>query len=211
MQIDDSLEQAMVQVAAIIIPLGQELGGPSAGTAGALLAHPLKSFFGLCLLYLVGFILLRLCTKILLGILRAAVTSVTMAVSSGRLWYFRMLRRRLRRVSRKRRARCRPTRTRIEEASCSFESWEEFSRRFTMSEKRHSGPRSEVDKALMVLGVTSLATEQEIRKAYLRLVKRYHPDHFMHAPASEQEHLKNTTVRIRQAYDTLTSHFCQVR
>jgi len=209
MQINQSLEQAMVHVATLLIPLGEEVGGPSTGTAATLLAHPLKSFFGLCLLYLVGFILLRLCTKLLLGILRAAVRSVTVVLSSGRLWYFRMMRRRLRRVTRKRRARCRPTRTRIEEASCSFESWEEFSRRFNMSEKKHSSPRSEVDQALMVLGVTSLATEQEIRKAYLRLVKRHHPDHFMHAPASEQEHLKNTTVRIRQAYETLTSRFCQ--
>lgn len=201
----------MVHVATVLIPLGEEVGGPSASTAAAWLAHPIKSFFGLCLLYLVGFIFLRLCTKLLLGILRAAVTSVTLAVSSARLWYFRMMRRRLRRVTRKRQARCRPTRTRIEEASCSFESWEEFSQRFNMSEKKHSGPRSEIDRALMVLGVTSLATEQEIRRAYLRLVKRYHPDHFMHAPASEREDLQNTTVRIRQAYETLTSRFCQAR
>jgi molecular chaperone DnaJ len=53
-----------------------------------------------------------------------------------------------------------------------------------------------------VLGVKETDSDEVIRKAYLKLVKKYHPDQFADNPLSElaQEKLKE----INEAYDTIT-------
>lgn len=53
-----------------------------------------------------------------------------------------------------------------------------------------------------VLGVRETASDEEIRKAYLELVKKYHPDRFTDASAKELANEKLT--RINEAYDMLT-------
>ena len=53
-----------------------------------------------------------------------------------------------------------------------------------------------------VLGVPETATDEQIRQAYLNLVKRYHPDQYVNNPLSSlaQEKLK----AINEAYDIIT-------
>lgn len=52
-----------------------------------------------------------------------------------------------------------------------------------------------------VLGVSPSATDEEIKAAYRRLAKKYHPDHYTDNPLSElaQEKMKE----INEAYDTI--------
>lgn len=53
-----------------------------------------------------------------------------------------------------------------------------------------------------VLGVREDATQEEIRAAYLALVKKYHPDRYQETPLKELANEKLT--EINQAYDALT-------
>ena len=59
-------------------------------------------------------------------------------------------------------------------------------------------------EAFATLGIKSSATENEIRVAYLRLMKRYHPDLYMRASPVEQARVNHIVVRVRHAYDILT-------
>ena len=53
-----------------------------------------------------------------------------------------------------------------------------------------------------VLGVSSTASDEEIKKAYRELAKKYHPDNYVDNPLSDlaQEKMKE----INEAYDTIT-------
>lgn len=53
-----------------------------------------------------------------------------------------------------------------------------------------------------VLGVSENAGPEEIRKAYLALVKKYHPDRYADGPLKEQANEK--LKEINQAYEMLT-------
>ena len=55
-----------------------------------------------------------------------------------------------------------------------------------------------------VLGVDESASDEEIRAAYLKLVRKYHPDKYVDNPLGDlaQEKMKE----INQAYDMLTQH-----
>ena len=59
-------------------------------------------------------------------------------------------------------------------------------------------------EAFATLGIKSSATNEEIRLAYLRLMKRYHPDLYMRASSVEQARVNHIVVRVRHAYDILT-------
>lgn len=53
-----------------------------------------------------------------------------------------------------------------------------------------------------VLGVSENATQEEIRRAYLQLVKKYHPDKYVDNPLKD---LANEKLKeVNQAYDMLT-------
>lgn len=57
-----------------------------------------------------------------------------------------------------------------------------------------------------ILQVTSSASREEIKKAYFRLAKEYHPDrHFESEMEPVKKELESLFVRITQAYDTLLS------
>jgi hypothetical protein len=64
----------------------------------------------------------------------------------------------------------------------------------------------EAIEALEVLGVPEDAEDEEIRKAYRKLMKMYHPDYFMTAKPAEQQRARKMTLKIRAAYDTLTEN-----
>ena len=59
-------------------------------------------------------------------------------------------------------------------------------------------------EAFTTLGIKSSATNDEIRLAYLQLMKRYHPDLYMRASPVEQARVNHIVVRVRHAYDLLT-------
>ncbi|MCI6817773.1 MAG: DnaJ domain-containing protein [Eubacteriales bacterium] len=54
-----------------------------------------------------------------------------------------------------------------------------------------------------VLGVSETASDEEVRSAYLKLVKQYHPDKYVNNPLADlaTEKLKE----INEAYDTITA------
>ena len=53
-----------------------------------------------------------------------------------------------------------------------------------------------------VLGVSENASQEEIRKAYLALVKKYHPDRYADGPMKDMANEK--LKEINQAYELLT-------
>lgn len=53
-----------------------------------------------------------------------------------------------------------------------------------------------------VLGVSENATQEEIRRAYLELVKKYHPDRYQGTPFENEANEK--MKEINEAYDMLT-------
>jgi hypothetical protein len=59
-------------------------------------------------------------------------------------------------------------------------------------------------EAFATLGIKSSATDDEIRAAYRRLIKRYHPDLYMRASPVEQARVNHIVVRVRHAYELLT-------
>ena len=55
----------------------------------------------------------------------------------------------------------------------------------------------------MVLGVTSSSTTQEVKSAYYKLARRYHPDRFRHADNALKVRIDAAFARVTQAYDAL--------
>lgn len=101
-------------------------------------------------------------------------------------------------------------RTRVVEDAQEFEAWEKVIREGSASGMRPALSPEAVE-ALAVLGLTSFSSEGDIRKAYLSLMKIYHPDLFMNAPQSHQEMMGQRVLRIREAYDTITRELQQIQ
>lgn len=55
-----------------------------------------------------------------------------------------------------------------------------------------------------LLGVERNATADELKRAYRQQIIRYHPDRFATASAEEQEYARQRTLRINEAYSTLS-------
>jgi curved DNA-binding protein CbpA len=55
-----------------------------------------------------------------------------------------------------------------------------------------------------LLGVERNASSEEIKRAYRQQIIRYHPDRFMSASPEEQEYARQRTLRINEAYATLS-------
>ncbi|WP_343604747.1 DnaJ domain-containing protein [Fluviicola sp.] len=60
--------------------------------------------------------------------------------------------------------------------------------------------------AYEILGLQKNATQEEIKKAYRKLVKLHHPDHFATGTESQQKMAAEKFVEIRNAYESLTNH-----
>jgi hypothetical protein len=65
--------------------------------------------------------------------------------------------------------------------------------------------KSELFNPWTVLGVTDKASKDDVREAYHRLVKQYHPDRFanLELPAEVRDYLNAMARRVNAAYTTL--------
>lgn len=82
-------------------------------------------------------------------------------------------------------------------------SWDDFAK----ESSQQSGSRThdeEILHAFTILGIKACANENEVRRAYLTLMKKYHPDLYMKAPAAEQERVRQAALQVRHAYDLLS-------
>jgi DnaJ like chaperone protein len=68
--------------------------------------------------------------------------------------------------------------------------------------------QSDLENAYSTLGVTSTASDAEVKKAYRRLMSKYHPDKFASQGLSEnmREVARERVRDIRNAYDTIKNH-----
>lgn len=210
MSADPSFEQVLLEFSRLVVPLPIELGAPAASvTAGNILAavKPFAFLLGLNFLTItIVYCLGKIALRTVENIFNHFIYGLVLGQFFFRRRIMKSLRKRLHSHNGQKRAK-RPTR--IIEDDNSFKSWEQISKGTVYW--RFGGELSnEVRHALNVLGVHAFSTENEIRKAYLNLMKRYHPDHFMHASPIEMERAQNTTVQIREAYDKITRQFCQV-
>ena len=57
-----------------------------------------------------------------------------------------------------------------------------------------------------ILGVQENTSDKEIKSAYRRLVKLYHPDRFMNAPSAQQKLAHDQFIRIHDAYEKLLAY-----
>jgi DnaJ like chaperone protein len=62
---------------------------------------------------------------------------------------------------------------------------------------RHSAKESSIDQAYVLLNLTSAATNDEVKKAYRSLVRKYHPDIIKSQGASD-EYLKEATEKVQE-------------
>ena len=211
MNADPSFEQALVQFSRLIVPLSVDMGAPAAAsTAGDLMAA-LKPFAFLFGLNFLTFSLAYYLSKIAISVVESTVNRFVFGLTLGSIFFRRHIMRKLRRKLRSHMGqRSTKRKTRIIEDDCSFKSWEQFSNGTVYWCFGGELP-NEVRHALNILGVHAFSTENEIRKAYLSLMKKDHPDHFMQASAVEIERAQSTTVKIRDAYDKITRQFCQVQ
>jgi len=71
--------------------------------------------------------------------------------------------------------------------------------------KHHKSLAYRREKAFKVLGVSPYAGEEEIKKAYRELVKRYHPDRFYGKELSLQKAAKARFIEIQKAYELISN------
>jgi len=210
MRSPDPLEQALIEFVTIVAPLGPELGGPHPAAVAASIAGGLKSLATLFVLNVTLFTLLCLSLREICKAVGSAKRFISLLLIGTPVALSRYLRQQLHRAGRAS-SRSRNTfRTTIIEDDEPFESWESFSKRCKMWET-HQSSSSQLNHAFTTLGVPPFASEREIRKAYILLMKRYHPDRFMHASPDEREHVRDAALEVREAYDTVTRLLCQVQ
>lgn len=66
--------------------------------------------------------------------------------------------------------------------------------------------KSEIERCSKILGVSSQAGMDELKKAYRQLVKLHHPDRFATASKAQQEIAKGRFIKIQLAYEYLESN-----
>jgi hypothetical protein len=211
MNADPSLEQALVEFTRLIVPLTTEIGAPAAASSAGNLTAALKPFAFLLGLNFLTFTLSYYLGKIALRVLESVVNIFAFGLTLGSLFMRRHITRNLRKRLRSHRCHTKATRkTRIIEDDASFKSWEQISNG-TVYWCFGGELTNEIRHALNILGVHAFSTESDIRKAYLTLMKKYHPDHFMQAPPLDIERAQLATIQIREAYDKITSEFCRAQ
>lgn len=80
--------------------------------------------------------------------------------------------------------------------------YEDFRGRGGNSSSQHHGP---IDKCYAVLGCSLNSPDEEIRDAYKRLVKQYHPDRYISKglPPDMMEYASNRFKELQDAYETI--------
>lgn len=208
MRSPDTLEQALIEFVAILVPLGPELGGPHPTEVAAAISSTVQS---LTTMLAINGLLFGLSWG-LFSVVTKAASAITGILSRPLVATWRSLRRRLHHLrgqTKDRGDRSQRYRYgRMGRAADDFESWESFSARYDTWERDES-LHNQISHALTVLGLSPWATEKEIRKTYRLLMKRYHPDHYMQASPSERANVEDSALKIREAYDTLTRLQCQ--
>ena len=66
-----------------------------------------------------------------------------------------------------------------------------------------SAPADDLPKAYQTLGVSPDATDDQVKRAYRKLMQRYHPDRAVGATAAALEIAKEKTQRIQAAYQAI--------
>lgn len=64
-----------------------------------------------------------------------------------------------------------------------------------------------VKRKLHVLGLSTAKGQEEIKQAYRKLAKLYHPDRYTNQSKSEQKMAHERFIEIKAAYDFLMAHF----
>lgn len=199
-----SLEQALTEFVAIIVPLGHELGGPTASTMAIALVDPITSFFSFIAFNIIGFAFLRYGIPTSLHALRCGVEYLSLVTRPAPRRAYRIHTH----VAQHSLEATRGTgyharRARASETSSEFESWEDFSKRCNTGELA-GDPPSLIDDPFTVREVSRLTTEPEVRSAYMRLMTMYQPDCLTREHTSGSEKLQNASVHVQQTYETLT-------
>jgi DnaJ like chaperone protein len=71
------------------------------------------------------------------------------------------------------------------------------------NEQKNSSPKAKTAYAHEILGIQKGATQEEIKKAYRKLVKIHHPDNFATGTESQQKMASEKFVEIQNAYESL--------
>ena len=202
-----SIEQLLTEFSHILVPFGEELGAPAASATVAGMVAAIKPFIALF-----GINVIALSMRHYL--IRAAIHFVQITFGLAFCWLLfggllsrrsseKVLRARLRehnaRAKHKKRV----------EADASYKSWDQFCHG-TVFWGFGGELSDDVKNALSILGIHAFSTQCDVRKAYLDLMKKYHPDRFIQRP-EELEQAQHTTVKVREAYDRISKQFCRAQ
>lgn len=202
-----SIEQLLTEFLSILVPFGEELGAPSAATTAATLTASIKPFIVLFGLNLAALSLRHQILRLGLGILEMVTGILFCNLLLGGILNRRAANRILR--ERLRRQQARPKKKPEPEDANSFKSWDQLCHG-TVFWSFRGELSDDVRKAISTLGIHVFSTQCEVRKAYLELMKKYHPDRFIQNP-TEFERAQDVAVQVREAYDVLAKQFCQVQ
>jgi hypothetical protein len=202
-----SIEQLLTEFSHILVPFGEELGGPAASATVAGMVAAIKPFIALFCLNLIMLSMRHYIIKMGLSFIQ---------LTFGLAFYWLLFGGILRRRSSEKvlRARLREHNTRAKkkkpvEEEPSYKSWDQFCHG-TVFWSFGGDLSDDVKNALSVLGIHAFSTQCDVRKAYLDLMKKYHPDRFAQRP-EELEQAQHTTVKVREAYDRISKQFCQAQ
>jgi hypothetical protein len=202
-----SWEQALIELSSVLLPFGEEVGGPTAASTAAGITAAVIPFCTLVTINLVALSLRHYLVRIALGVVEYSISLLL----GGFLLKRFLSRKKDTSILRARLREQRATREKQKKArvQTTFQSWEQFCQG-TVFWSFGGELNEDAKRALSILGLHSFSTQSELRKAYLELMKQHHPDRVMHTPTDFEE-AQNKAVTIREAYDVIAKQFCRVQ